>query len=92
MKMKMKSKNKNEKKSQVHHWRSWQRRQIEDTVWSRKIENIKFSMFNNKSKLFEQRRNDIVTTKKICVCFFKGFFLRNKNFIVYERKEWNRNF
>ena len=48
-----------------------ERRKIEDTMRSGKIKNFRFSIFNNESKIFEQRQNNIVAMEKESVCFLK---------------------
>ena len=57
--------NKSSKKAET------ERRKIKDTMRSGKIKNFRFSIFNNKSKIFEQRQNNIVAIEKESVCFFK---------------------
>ena len=51
------------------------------------MKDFRFSVFDNKSKLIKQRWNDAITTKKMCICFFKEFFLWNEKSIVNERKK-----
>jgi len=42
-------------------------------MWSRKIKDFRFPMFDDKSKLIEQRQNYIVTTKKMRIFFSNDF-------------------
>jgi len=43
-------------------------------MWSGKMKDFRFLMFNNKSKLIEQRWNYIVTTKKWEFVFSNNYF------------------
>jgi len=52
-----------------------EKRKVEYFIWSGKIKDFSFSIFNNKSKLFEQRENNIVVTKKNKSLFFLMIFL-----------------
>ena len=47
-------------------------------------------MFNSETKLFNKRENNTIITKKICILFFKTFFLRNKKTIIHKRKNRDR--
>ena len=55
------------------------------------MKDFRFPMFDDKSKLVKERRDNVIAIKKQGVCFFKGFFLWNKKFIVYKRKKWDRD-
>ena len=61
-----------------------EKKRVEYSIWSGKIKDFSFSIFNNKSKLFEQRENNTVVTKKIRVYFFQWFFLWYKKTIIYK--------
>jgi len=52
-----------------------ERKEIENFIRSRKMKNLGFSIFYHKFKLIEQRQNNVITTKKKSICFFKRFFL-----------------
>ena len=39
-------------------------------------------MLDNKPKLVKKRRNNTITTKKICIEFFIALFLRNEKAII----------
>ena len=60
------------------------RERIKVLCCSGQMKNFRLIMFNDKPKLSKKRRNDTITTKKICVCFFEMFFLRKKKTIVYK--------
>jgi len=48
-------------------------KRVEETLQSRKMKDFSFPMFDNKSKLIYEQQNDIITTKKMWICFFKQF-------------------
>ena len=48
-------------------------------------------MFNWEAKLFKEKKNNTITTKKICIRFLKAFFLENKKSIINKRKKQNKN-
>ena len=56
------------------------------------MENFSFFLFNDKSKMFQKKRYNTITTKKICIQNIKEFVLEDKKTIVYKRDERNRNF
>ena len=62
-----------------------QRRGVEQSSRSRKIEHFSFSMFYNKTKLCEKNRGYIVTTKKIHIQNRDRFVLRDEKTIVNKR-------
>ena len=62
------------------------------TLWSGKVKDFSFPIFDNQAKLVQKRWNNIVTTKKKWIGFLQIFFLRNKEFIIYKKQEKNRNF
>jgi len=55
------------------------------------MKNLWFCMFDSETKLFKKRENDIITTKKICIWFFKKNFLRNEKTVIYKRKSGDRD-
>ena len=55
------------------------------TIQSRKIENLSFSVFNYKSKLFKKRWNNIITTEMIRIRLFQWFYLWYKKTIIYKK-------
>jgi len=46
------------------------------------MKNLGLIMLNNKPKLSEKRRDDIITTEKIFIGFFEVYLLRNRKTIV----------
>jgi len=48
-----------------------ERKRVEYSMQFGKMKDFSFFMFNNKSKLFKQKGDDIIATKKIRVCFFQ---------------------
>ena len=41
---------------------------------SGEVKNLRLIMVDDKSKLSKERRNNAITTKRICIWFFKKFF------------------
>ena len=56
-------------------------------MWSREMEYFYFSIFQNQSKLFKKRRNNIIAIKEIQIWNNQRFVLSNKKSIINKRIE-----
>ena len=54
---------------------------------SREMENFRFSVFYNQSKLINQERNDVLTTEEKSVRFFKRFFCDTKSILLIKKRK-----
>jgi len=61
-------------------------------MWPKKVENFRFSMLDNESKMFEKRRHDTITTVEDRIGSIKRFFLRDKESIINKWKKRDRDF